>query len=211
MTNFKSIGQSSTTMIKAVIFDFGNVICSFDNRIFIRKIAEFSPYTFDELYEMIYRMGSIVEIYELGQISSEEFFERMKELCKLDMDIEDFREAFTTIFTPIPETIELIKKLKGSCKLGLLSNTNEWDHEHAIKIVDVYPLFDAVTTSYEVGVKKPDERMYLDCLEKLDLGPEECIYIDDIKEYADGAAKVGMIGLHYTGRVKLEEDITELI
>jgi putative hydrolase of the HAD superfamily len=198
-------------MIKAVIFDFGNVICKFDNRIFIRKIAEFSPYSESELYEMIYSMGEIVEIYEKGKISSEEFFERMMELCKLDMDIEDFKEAFTTIFTPIPETIELIRNLKGSYKLGLLSNTNEWDHEHAIKIIEVYQLFNVVTTSYEVGVKKPDERIYLDCLEKLDLEPNECIYIDDIKEYADGAAKIGMNGLHFKNKANLEERIAELV
>jgi putative hydrolase of the HAD superfamily len=101
--------------------------------------------------------------------------------------------------------------LKGNFKLALLSNTNEWDHEFAIKIVEIYPLFNAVTTSYEVGVKKPDERIYLDCLEKLGLEPNECIFIDDIKEYVDKATEMGMIGLHLNNMMKLEERIAELV
>jgi putative hydrolase of the HAD superfamily len=190
-------------MIKAVIFDFGNVICSFDNRIFIRKISIHSPYSEEELFERIYEIGGIVEPFETGEIGSVEFFDMMKKFCKLDMEMEDFKEAFTTIFTPIPETVELIKKLKERYKIALLSNTNEWDHEHAIKEVEIYPLFDAVTTSYEVGVKKPDERIYIDCLEKLGLEPEKCIYIDDIKAYADKATELGMTGYQYTDGNKL--------
>ena len=184
-------------MIKAIIFDFGNVICSFDNRIFIQRISKHSPYSEEQLFDMIYDMGEIVERYETGEIGSKEFYERMKELCKLDMGIEDFKEAFTSIFIPIPETIELIRRLKGRYKLGLLSNTNEWDHEFAIRIVEIYPLFDAVTTSYEVRAKKPDERIYLDCLEKLGLEAHECIFIDDIKEYAEKASSLGMVGHRY--------------
>jgi putative hydrolase of the HAD superfamily len=192
-------------MIKAVIFDFGNVICSFDNRTFIRKISEYSPYTEEKLFSLIYEMGSIVELYETGDIGSSEFYERMKGFCKLDMEMEDFKGAFTSIFTPIPETIDLIKRLKERYKLALLSNTNEWDHEHAIKEVEIYPLFDAVTTSYEVGVKKPDERIYINCLEKLGLEPEKCIYIDDIKAYADKASELGMEGHQYLDHEGLME------
>jgi putative hydrolase of the HAD superfamily len=184
-------------MIKGIVFDFGNVICEFDNRKFIQKISKHSPHSKEYLYGKIYEMGGIVELYERGEISSSGFYERMKGKYDLDIGIEYFRDAFTDIFNPIHGTIELIRNLKGNYKLGLLSNTNEWDHEFAIKLVDIYPLFDAVTTSYEVGAKKPDERIYLDMLEKIGLGPRECIYIDDIKAYSDKASEMGMIGHQY--------------
>ena len=123
--------------------------------------------------------------------------QQVKALLDLDMEIDGFREAFTSIFDPVTEMLELVRRLKGKYKLALLSNTNEWDLEHAIRNVGIYPLFDAVSLSYELGVKKPDERIYLDCMKKLGLEPEECIYIDDIREYAEKADELGMVGYHY--------------
>ncbi|MBN1540352.1 MAG: HAD family phosphatase [Candidatus Thermoplasmatota archaeon] len=191
------------SVIKAIIFDFGNVICSFDNMRFCQRISESSPFSAEEIHRKVYVEGTLTQRYEEGRITSSFFYERVKELCLLDLDIDRFREAYTNIFIPIPENIELIRKLKGRYKLGLLSNTNEWHHEHAIELVVVYPLFDAVAFSYIVGVKKPDDRIYLDCLGKLGLRPEECIYIDDIEEYAKKASDLGMIGHTYIDHNKL--------
>jgi len=192
-------------MIKGIIFDFGNVIRTFDRMKFIRKLARSSTYNEEELFRRIFLESSLLVDYETGSLSSIDFYERVKEVSEHEMGIEEFRDAFVDIFTPIHETGDLIRKLKGNYKLALLSNTNEWHHEHGIKEVEVYPLFDAVTVSYKVGAKKPDERIYLDCLGKLGLRPEECIYIDDIKEYADKASELGMKGHCFRGHSDLIE------
>ena len=186
-------------MIKGIIFDFGNVIRTFDRMVFIRRLADHSHFSEDELFRRIYEESSLPADYETGELSSIEFYDGVKELCEHDMGLEEFRDAFVDIFTPIPETTDLIRKLKGKYKLALLSNTSEWHHQHGIREVDIYPLYDVVTVSYEVGAKKPDERIYLDCLGKLGLMAEECIYIDDIKEYADKASELGMKGHWFRG------------
>lgn len=201
----------SGQMIKGMIFDFGNVICRFDNRVFIRSISKHGPLSEAEMLKRLYIESGIPEEYETGKISSREFYEKVKALLGLDMDIDEFRGAFTSIFYPVTETLELVRNLKGKYKLALLSNTNEWDHEHAIKNVGIYPLFDAVSLSYELGVKKPDERIYLDCMDKLGLEPEECVYIDDIREYAEKASDLGMIGYHYVDHDRLLEFLNHLL
>ncbi|MFO8050816.1 MAG: HAD family phosphatase [Thermoplasmatota archaeon] len=194
-------------MIKGIIFDFGNVICSFDNNIFIDRLAKRCKYSGEEISRLLYLESPVVEDYETGKITSKEFFGKVKGMLDLSMDIETFRHAFTDIFTPIPEVIELIKRSKESCKLALLSNTNEWDHAFGIGKVEVYPLFDAVTLSYQVGVKKPDDRIFLDCLDKLGLKADECIFVDDIEKHVEKARTLGMYGIHCKDGKELEKKL----
>jgi putative hydrolase of the HAD superfamily len=123
------------------------------------------------------------------------------------MSCSDFISAFTGIFTPIQSTLDLIERLKPDYRLGLLSNTNEWDYTYEIENIRVFPLFDTVTVSYRVKAMKPDKEIYLDALNKLDLKPEECIYIDDIREYADAACSMGIRGIHYTDHSSLIESL----
>lgn len=197
-------------MIKAVIFDFGNVICSFDNNIFVEKIAKFTDKSFQELNKLIYLDSKLHIQYESGSLTSGEFFKKTVKLCDLKISREVFVKAYTDIFTPIPTTFSLIRKLKLNYKLGLLSNTNELDFEYAIKPIKIFNLFDAVTLSFKIKAMKPDERVFYDLLEKLDLQPEECVYIDDIKKYTDAAEEIGIKGIHYLSYEQLCDSLRNL-
>ena len=46
--------------------------------------------------------------------------------------------------------------------------------------------------SYEVGVKKPDRRIYLKALQRLKLRPEECVFVSDAISDLEGAREVGL-------------------
>ena len=157
-------------MIQAVIFDFGNVICAFDNDVFLRNLICHTDRRFDDLKMAIYA-SDLPARYETGRISSEDFFREAARRGNLSVSREDFFKAFTGIFTPIPSTFRLIRQLKERYKIGLLSNTNEWHFEHHIRAVDVFPLFDAVTLSYRVKAMKPAEEIYRDSLQKIGLPP----------------------------------------
>ena len=141
--------------------------------------------------------------YEAGLITSDQFFERVVKQRGLNLDKKAFIKLFTGRLTPIAETHELIRKLKKGYKLGLLSNTNEWDYEYEIKQCSVFSLFDSVTVSFKVGVMKPDRKIYLDALDKLGVRADESVYIDDISEYADAAGALGIKGIHYTSHEDL--------
>ena len=190
-------------MIKAIIFDFGNVICKFDYGLFVSKISGHSPKPAEEIRDLILRKSGLHRLYETGTISSDEFFNRTVSLCGLNISKEDFIQAYVTIFSPVNSTIELIKILKKNYKIALLSNTNEWHFNYAIKPLEIFEQFDAVTLSHEVKTMKPDPGIYEDCLMKLELQPHECIYIDDIRENSDQATKMGMTGIQYQSNDEL--------
>ncbi|HSL92111.1 MAG TPA: hypothetical protein VK863_05645, partial [Candidatus Limnocylindrales bacterium] len=112
-------------MIKAVIFDFGNVICSFDNDIFLRNLLRYTDMRFEDLKAAIYASDLPVR-FETGLISPDEFFREASERGDLSAPWGEFFKAFLEIFTPIPSTFRLIRELKKTYRIGLLSNTNEY-------------------------------------------------------------------------------------
>ncbi|HEX7520150.1 MAG TPA: HAD family phosphatase [Candidatus Deferrimicrobium sp.] len=196
-------------VIRGVIFDFGNVICSFDVEKFLAKLQEWSGLDVETLRDRVY--GSRLHSrYERGEISSKEFHREVVRRIGVDVPVEQLAEGFTDIFTPIESTHGLIRALKGKVRLGLLSNTNEWHFLRHIRKVPVFPLFDAVTLSFEVGALKPEPEIYLDALRKLSLPPEACVFIDDIRKYAEGAAVVGIRGILYTGHAELLRELSGL-
>jgi putative hydrolase of the HAD superfamily len=190
-------GSTSEAPIQAVIFDFGNVICRFDNRRALQALALVCGQT-PELLERLVVGSGLSEAYESGALDSRSFLTALSELCGHAFEEDFFVRAFTDIFTPIPSTFELIQRLHGRYRLGLLSNTNPWHFEHGIRTTEVFTQFTSVTLSYEVGALKPDPRIYDDALAKLDLPAAACVYIDDIPAFAQAAAARGLHGLTYT-------------
>jgi putative hydrolase of the HAD superfamily len=196
-------------LIRGVIFDFGNVVSAFDVGKFLRRLCGWSGTGLETLRDRIYGSG-LHSRYERGEISSEEFHREISRISGARVPPEEFAEAFTDIFTPLESTQRLVRSLKGKYRLGLLSNTNEWHFERHIRNVPVFPLFDAVTLSYEVRALKPSPEIYRDALRKLSLPPEACVFIDDIREYAEGASALGIRGIRYTGHDDLLRALADL-
>jgi len=190
-------------MIKAIIFDYGNVISSVDNDRFIKEISKATGKSGADLEQLISSGSDELRKFETGLITSDQFFERLIRRRGLNIDKESFIKVFTGRLTPIAETLELIRKLKAGYKLGLLSNTNEWDYEYEIKQCDVFSLFDSVTVSFKVGAMKPDRRIYIDALHKLGVQPDESVFIDDVREYAEAAGALEIKSIHYTSHEEL--------
>jgi putative hydrolase of the HAD superfamily len=193
--------------IRAVIFDFGRVICDFDIGKFVARAAAHSSLSPQALKETMGQSEAAAVRYETGLISSQEFYRSVCAIASLTMTEQEFVSAYTDIFTPKPATIGLVKRLRGHYRLGLLSNTNEWHFEFGIKPVGLLPFFDAVTLSYEARAMKPDPRIYADMLGKLALPAESCVYIDDIQEYVEGGRRVGLNAIHYTTHERLLDDL----
>jgi len=53
-------------------------------------------------------------------------------------------------------------------------------------------------SSHLVGFRKPDPRIFDLAAQRLDLRPEECVYIDDIALYLEPAREMGMRVVHHT-------------
>ncbi|MBI5471244.1 MAG: HAD family phosphatase [Ignavibacteriae bacterium] len=193
--------------IKAIIFDYGNVIAHVDHGIFLRRIAQRSALSLDDLKNLATVHQDLLVGYESGKMSSAAFGATIIERCKLTMSLDELRDAFVDIFNRIEPTISLIRNLKSHYKVALLSNTNEWHFRSEIKTVAAYPYFDSVTVSFQVGAMKPSATIYQDALSKLGVTGGESLYIDDIPAYVDAARQLGMSAVQYTSHDALLGDL----
>lgn len=90
-----------------------------------------------------------------------------------------------------PDTKPVLETLNTSFSLGIISDT--WPSiETQLKTLGIRDYFSFATYSFELGVFKPDERMYLDALTKCGCSPEETVFIDDGPLNLEGAAKLGI-------------------
>jgi epoxide hydrolase-like predicted phosphatase len=72
-------------------------------------------------------------------------------------------------------------------------------------------LFDAVVISGEVGLRKPEPAIYRLAAERLGLSPQECVFVDDLAPNVRGAARVGMVGVHYVDHDRAVAELQELL
>ena len=104
-------------MIKLFVFDLGNVILPFEHRQIATKLYEKSRdkarFASDEIFTFMFeRDKGLINDYETGQMSSEEFFGQLKERYKLDMTFEKFRDIWNPIFQENREVNDAILYLK---------------------------------------------------------------------------------------------------
>lgn len=185
-------------MIKLFVFDLGNVILPFEHRQIAYKLHEvsrvagrFSP---DEMFRYIFDVeNGLINAYEEGLMSSPDFFVKLKERYKLEVDFEEFKDIWNPIFRENPEVNDIILYLKGKgYPLFLLSNTNEL---HFTYITELYPIvhsMDEWILSFEIGAKKPKQRIYDEIFKRMDVERSEVLYIDDIERYAETAKGFGL-------------------
>lgn len=201
--------ETATPAIRGIVFDFGNVIYRFDNARMLTGLSGLCGRPADELAALM-GASALSEEYESGRLDSKAFLARVSSLCGCPIAESDFVRVFTDIFTPIESTLELIRRLAPNYRLGLISNTNPWHFESIIRPCEIFPLFRAVTLSFEVKAMKPDLRLYEDSLAKLSLPAPSCVFIDDRPEFAEGAARLGMHGITYTGAESLRAALEAL-
>ena len=95
-----------------------------------------------------------------------------------------------------PAMHDLMRALRrAGIRTCLLSNS--WGTDDYPR--DLFPeLFDAWVISAEVGMRKPEERIFAFAADKIGLPPEQCVFIDDIAANVDAAEALGMAGvLHH--------------
>ncbi len=195
--------------IQGLIFDFGNVIYRFDNRKILEGLAPLCGRSLAELAGFMAE-SPLPEDYEAGRVDSAEFLAGVSDLCGWPFEEAAFVRAFTDIFTPIEATLDLIRRLEPHYRLGLISNTNPWHFEHAIRTCGVFPLFDAVTLSFELKALKPDPRIFEDSLTKLGLPATDCVFIDDRPDFVEAATRLGFHGLTYTDPERLVRELAAM-
>ncbi|TVR67617.1 MAG: HAD family phosphatase [Spirochaetaceae bacterium] len=197
-------------MNRNILFDFGNVLYTFDYNRFFRAVALHSPFSASELQQMVFQdlsRDSIAWRFETGRMKAGEFVRRLQDEGGVTLEGPRIEELFIDIFTPNEPVLELAARLAGRTRIALVSNTNELHFERFIRHTPLYPLFSAVGLSCRAGAMKPEEPVFHAVLEQLQCPAGDCIFIDDLAENVAGARALGFIGIHYGPGMDLEPAI----
>ncbi len=193
-------------MITTIIFDIGGVYLqgSVGSAKYVqRKLGAPVPeYYFDE--EEFYQLM-------LGRITEDIFWEAIIKKNSWKISTEDLKYSIRKNFKEVRGTRKIIEDLrKKSYKLGLLSNhAKEWV-EYCELTHNYHKLFDQRIYSYMVGSSKPDPDIFLALLRKLDVKPEECLFIDDYIKNIEAANNLGMKTIQFTSAKNLKNKLSTL-
>lgn len=188
-------------MIRALIFDCFGVLTNDGWLAF--KERYFKPGSDESL-----KATELNRQSDAGFISHEEFVKDLAELAHIEVDeakrLVDGHVRNETLFAYIRD------ELKSQYKIGLLSNAagnyigelfEPWQAE----------LFDEMTFSFELGVIKPDHRMYETIATKLGCLPEECVFVDDREGFVNGALEAGMKGIWFRDNQQCRQDLVAIL
>jgi epoxide hydrolase-like predicted phosphatase len=196
--------------IQAVIFDLGGVIVRTDFPE-VRGQLETELGLEPGTLERNIWGGTDWELAELGAISYDEYWRRVGATLGFSTpeEVYAFREEYFSGDRVNQELLDLIRELKGRYKIGLLSNApDRLDHwlENHWQIRD---LFDAIVYSAQVGIAKPDERIFHLILEQLNVLPSEAIFIDDFARNVEAALTLGMNAIRFTDTENLRQELRQ--
>lgn len=192
--------QEKTMKANAVIFDFGNVLGTFDKFSAALRLASASPYGTNEILQAILN-GGLERMLESGQMSETAFCNEVLHRCKINLTVPDVRRIWGNIFAPNHAIIPFVEQLiERRVPIGVLSNTNSihWPFIMDLPVMQLLKRHSApFTLSYEVGGYKPDAILYETALKRLETKPEDTLYLDDILAYVEAARALGMRAEQY--------------
>jgi len=180
------------------IFDVGNVLVEYEPLKYLKTLFS-DKSVVDKMYETIFQSKEWLDM-DCGILTHEE---AIKIFCacepEFQSEIRKTMRNFNKIFTPLPDTIALLPRVKETGrKLYYLSNIHKEIRDSLIEKHEFFNLFDGGVFSCDVHVIKPYPEIYRCLLEKYSFIPQDCIFFDDMEENVAGAEKEGIKGVLFT-------------
>jgi len=191
----------------AIIFDYGNVLLSWDPRALYRKLLD------DDA--AIEKFLNDVHFFEWNRVNdaSPSLEKNVADLCAEFPHYSDLIRAYDlryedSLVGPIEPVVSILGALKQSgYRLYGLSN---WPGNKFSLVRGHYPFFewlDDMVISGEVGVAKPDPRIFDLLLAKIGRPAVECLLIDDSLTNVEAARRLGFQTIHYQSPIQLQADL----
>ncbi|MCQ2346829.1 MAG: HAD family phosphatase [Paludibacteraceae bacterium] len=213
-------------MIRNILFDLGNVLIDLDVQRTFKAFEALLPQKSikDLPVTALDLMGGgeskLVQLYQTGDISTEDFIRTILSICRPNTTREQVVNAWLAMLLQIPEQrLECLRQLKrAGYKVYILSNINElhvdWTLDYfrrcgiAVKGRNHLPetdiqseriYLDGVFFSNEMHLAKPDARCYEEVIKQTGIRPEETLYIDDLPANIAAGQQAGLQVLQAVG------------
>jgi len=196
--------RSERVDLKGVLIDFGDTLVYADEEAHRGYV--------EGLLSILRRYGYQKNLKDLDSLLGNAYFNSSKgetkdflefwELLLKDLqlprepalieDLEEFRNRrCISMFRLCGGAIPVLSALRKKYKLALVSNCAIGLSE-VIRALGLASFFECIALSYELGVRKPDKRIYLEALRRINLEPSECVFVSDEISDLEGAREVGL-------------------
>lgn len=198
-------------MIKAVIFDFGRVISAPKPFSLFRDYEDDLGLPPSTINPIMFGSDAWQEVL-VGCITLDDYWREIGPVLGLHTPeaIAAFRQRYHADEAINIPVLEVIRRLHGRYKLGVLSNSPaglaNWLADWGI-----LDLFDVVVCSGDEGVVKPDPAIFRLALTRLGVAPHEAVFIDDSPGHVAAARALGLYGIHFTTPEELDRELGGLL
>ncbi len=204
--------SNHSSQITAVIFDYGEVLCFPPTAAQIAQMADvFALETalFRRLYEKNRRA------YDRGDLTAEGYWLAFAADAGVQLDpkrIGTLRAWDTEMWSKAnPAMVEWVAALRAAgIKTGLLSNMQADMVAKVRHDFSWIAKFDCAVFSNEVGLAKPEAKIYQRCLQGLGAAPEETLFIDDRLTNVRAAQELGIRAIRMQSVVQLRAELVSL-
>lgn len=197
--------------IRAVIWDLGGVLVRTEDYTSRDRLAARLGLSREELEDLVFSNDS-GDRAQLGLISVEQHLENLRQRFSLQRsEMDHFWKDFWGGDRLDAELVAFIRSLRARYRTGLLSNAfSDLRHyvTHVWKFADA---FDEMVISAEVGLVKPDARIYRLILERLGVAPQEAVFIDDMPRNVEGARAVNLHAVQFVTPQQARGELERLL
>ncbi len=176
------------------IFDMGNVIIDID---FKRVLGVWSNLSGTPLATLTERfsMGEVFKKHERGEISDEDFAAELSHEMGIALSFEQFSLGWQAVFVGLrAEVIDIFKSLRAQGhRVVVLSNTNRLHLNHWPEhYPEIAANTDALYLSQDLGMRKPELRIFEYVLNKEGVTASQAVFFDDVLENVEAAKSMGI-------------------
>ncbi|OGG06862.1 hypothetical protein A2872_00565 [Candidatus Gottesmanbacteria bacterium RIFCSPHIGHO2_01_FULL_42_12] len=196
------------TKIKAVIFDVGGVLHYNSADLVFNDMAQEMGLTRQEFSN--YCEGPF-DLFGRGLIDETEFWRQFVKVAGIKKDAPTY-SLWSRKFENVKDlkVLKIVEDLKNKgIKVAVCSNTIV-PHAAVNRENGTYDLFPVVVLSNEVGFRKPDSKIFEITLYKLEITPDEAVFVDDGEDNIIAAEKMGMKGVLFKNAEQLRVDLIKL-
>jgi epoxide hydrolase-like predicted phosphatase len=197
--------------IEAVIFDLGGVLVRTEDRLPRARLAAQLGMTYETLEAAVFDSPTGFNA-AVGKLSTLDHWRSV--LASLNLDESKLQEVQAGFWGGDKldlELVALLRSLRGRYRTALLSNA--WDDLRQVladrwRITDA---FDEMIISAEVGLAKPDPRIYHLAAQRLQVEPGQAVFVDDMPRNIDAAREQGMHAIRFIDAQQTRNDLMALL
>lgn len=186
--------------IELVLFDLGGVVCPFDHRGRLRRLADDCGLPPDEIDARIWGSGGLARAFDAGEYSSDEWYALVRDRIGLRMDFARFTNVVLDALSVDTDVLALVDEVRERRPTALLTDNPPLLRDAmASRFPTVASRFDPMLFSCDLRALKPSPEAFAAALARLERPAERVLFIDDTAANADAARALGMDAIHYKG------------